>query len=351
MHIAIYGTGGIGGYLAGKLGTLLEKDGERLKNLSLVARGRHLDAIQKNGLTFIDVEGSSHRIRPTAAAERLDGPDFAAAGSAAKVRWGSGAEPSEGPPDFVFLCVKGYDLDGAVDEIVEQLGLDRGEAGAFGAAGVLGTPGTADAADTTIIPLLNGADIYERVRSRMPKGRVLPGAIYISSAVTEAGTVQHKGGPGRLILGKGLGEDALRPEELLDLLESAGIPYEWHDDPFPAIWGKFLFISPFSLATAVTAKTLGELLSDEKRKNDISVMMEEVAAVARAKGVVLPEDAVESTLAKAAAFPPETKTSFQRDIEAGREKDERDLFGGTVLRLGAELGVPTPMVQNYFEKL
>ena len=347
MHIAIYGTGGIGGYLAGKLGVLLRQEGGSLKALSLVARGPHLDTIQKNGLTFIDVEGNSHCIHPTAAAEKLNDPSFTAAGASTKGQAGPGA----GPPDFVFLCVKGYDLGGAVDKIVEQLGLDREEAGAFGAAGVLGTPGAAGAADTTIIPLLNGADIYERVRSRMPGGRVLPGAIYISSAVTEAGTVQHKGGPGKLILGKGLGEDAQQPEQLLGLLEAAGIPYEWHDDPFPAIWGKFLFISPFSLATAVTAKTLGELLSEEKLTSDIRTMMEEVAAVARAKGIALPADAVDSTMAKAAAFPPETKTSFQRDIEAGRKKDERDLFGGTVLRLGAELGVSTPMVEKYFKKL
>ncbi|MFO7849688.1 MAG: ketopantoate reductase family protein [Spirochaetia bacterium] len=313
MDITVFGIGGIGGYVAGKLGSLIEWQGEiktsgpKLDSLSLIARGSHLQAIREKGLSFIDSGGHEHKVHPTAAAD-----DFAeAAGS-----------------DVVFLCVKGYDLEKAVETIA---------------------PHVKD--DTVIIPLLNGADIYERVRQELDRGVVLPSAIYISSAIIEPGKVEHKGGKGLVILGKGIGEDAVKPEGILSIFEDAAVPFEWHEDPFPSIWSKYLFISPFSLITAVSGKTFGGVMSEPKLKTDVRRMIEEVDAVARAKGVALPEDAVDATLKKAESFPPETKTSFQRDVEAGKKRDERDIFGGTVLRLGAELGVDTPVVKEYMESL
>jgi 2-dehydropantoate 2-reductase len=80
-------------------------------------------------------------------------------------------------------------------------------------------------------------------------------------------------------------------------------------------------------------------------------MMREVAALARARKVELPEDIVEKTLQNAAAFPPDTKTSLQRDVEAKKPKDERDLFGGAVLRMAEKAGVATPLAEKYLNAL
>ena len=307
MRISIYGTGGIGGYLAGKLGPLLEGPDSGLSSLSLIARGSHLEAIRERGLRFLDAEGGSRQVHPSAASD----------------------DPADLPSaDVVFLCVKSYDLDSSVERLESYID-----------------------SETLVIPLLNGADIYERVREKLDTGIVLPGAIYISSAITEAGTVQHKGGKGLVILGKGKGRDAVKPEPLLRVFEEAGVPYQWHEDPFPAIWSKFLFISPFSIAGAASGKTLGELLDDPKTSADLRRMIEEVAEVARAKGISLPEDAVDSTMATGRSFPPGTKTSFQRDIEARKEKDEREVFGAALLRLATDLGVDTPVLSRYFESL
>jgi len=321
MHFAIFGVGGIGGYLAGKLGILLQKSGSRVNNLSLITRGVHLKTIREHGFIFVDTEGRENRIDPAAVSD-----DFKTVARAS-------------PVDVVFLCVKGYDLDEAVGAIKSCIG-----------------------GNTFVIPLLNGADIYERVRNglekRLPEpdkngtgGIVLPGAIYISAEITGPGQVHHKGGSGLVILGKGRGQDAVKPDSLLVVFEKAGIPCEWHEDPFPAIWTKFLFIAPLSIVTAVTGKTFGELLADATLKSDVRSMMEEVEGVARARGVKLPPDAVESTMQKLKSFPPETKTSFQRDVEASKPKDERDIFGGTVIRLGRELGIDTPVTEEYFNRL
>jgi len=72
--------------------------------------------------------------------------------------------------------------------------------------------------------------------------------------------------------------------------------------------------------------------------------------VAGHRGIDLGEGIVESSLKKAENFPFETKTSYQRDVE-GRRRNEGDLFGGTVMRLGRELGVPTPVTERLYRKI
>ena len=79
--------------------------------------------------------------------------------------------------------------------------------------------------------------------------------------------------------------------------------------------------------------------------------MEEIAAVAQKKGVKLADTIVADSLETGNNFPPETKTSFQRDIEAKAKRNEGDLFGGTIIRLGKELGVPTPVTESIYSKL
>ena len=79
--------------------------------------------------------------------------------------------------------------------------------------------------------------------------------------------------------------------------------------------------------------------------------MEEIDRLARASGVRLSPTIVQESYAKASGFPPGTKTSFQRDIERPGKPDERDLFGGTVLRLGAELGLSVPETERVYRAL
>lgn len=307
MKITIFGVGGIGGYLTGKLGTLIGEPGGDIESLSVVARGEHLQAIRRNGLQFIDVEGNTRTVRPTLATD----------------------DPSELPPaDIVLLCVKGYDLEPAAEAIKNKV-----------------APGGA------VLPLLNGADIRERVKQQLPDSTVYPGTIYISSTIIEPGTVQHMGGKGIIIFGKDADYPQDEARQLRQLLEQAGIPIDWHEDAYPQIWTKFLFIAPFALATAVHDNTIGEILADEGKKAKVRKMMEEVAAVARAEKVDLPAEAVENALQQAANFPFETKTSFQRDVAAGKPKDERDLFGGTMQRLGKKHNVPVPATAEYFAAL
>ncbi len=307
MHVVVYGAGGIGGFLMGKIGPLFSEPGSGVNNVSVVARGDHLQAIQSRGLTYRDPEQNERTVFPSMA---TDTP----------------ARLSRA--DIIFLCVKGYDLEKAVESVSRIVGTN-----------------------TIVLPLLNGADIYDRVREILPKGIVLPGAIYISSSITAPGIVSHTGGKGLIITGSEPGSAMEQPAVLKELFEEAGILYEWHPDPLPAIWGKFVFIAPFCLVTAVAAKTIGEVCADPQLNSDVREMIAESARVAGAAGVNLPEDIVEQTMKKAESFPPDTKTSFQRDIEKHKARDERDLFGATLMRLGKKLGVETPVTESYHTAL
>lgn len=113
---------------------------------------------------------------------------------------------------------------------------------------------------------------------------------------------------------------------------------------------KFAFIDPVSGVTSLHGCTVGEALAASRWRFELENMMAEVAALAEAKGVGLPEDVVSQSLNKVGAFPPDTKSSMQLDVEAGR-KTELDTMLGYVMREGSRLGVDTPVHNSVYESL
>ena len=202
-----------------------------------------------------------------------------------------------------------------------------------------------------VIPLLNGVDIYERIRKNLDTPMVIPGGVYIGALIEKPGVVTHAGGPGLIICGKDPNIPDFNSGKLIEFFDQMEIKFQWNDDPSPALWQKFVFIAGYGLVTAYTAKTFGEILSDPDLKELVRKVMEEIAAVAKKKGVSLPDSIVTDSFNTGNNFPPETKTSYQSDIEAKRKHNEGDLFGGTIIRLAKELGVPTPVTESIYSKL
>lgn len=304
-HVSIIGVGGVGGFFGGKLCRILPAS-ENL-HVSFVARGQHLRAIQDSGLQLTTEAEGTLTCRPSLATD-----DF-------------GALP---PPDLCLLCVKAFDLP----QVLHQLRpLVRH--------------------DTLILPLLNGVDVDHRVRAVIRSGIVLPACVYVGTHIATPGCVHQRGGGGRILVGP----DPLRPDfdptGLLDLLKRASIGVEWTPAVRSEIWMKFLFICPFGLVSAVHSKTLGEIMSDDALRGEVLRVTREVEAVARHLGIPLPDDIAEQSVAKAGRFPPEAKTSFQRDFERTDRPDERDLFVGTMTRLALEQGVAIPATLALGERL
>jgi 2-dehydropantoate 2-reductase len=127
-----------------------------------------------------------------------------------------------------------------------------------------------------------------------------------------------------------------------------GINFSFQEDPYKDIWTKYMFIAAYGLVTAKTGKTLGEVFEDSNLIRDVEGIMKEIKIMAEKKGINLGEDVIKSSIDKAKSFPFGTKTSFQRDVEDQNKKNEKDIFGGTILRMGNDYNINTRYTEKYY---
>lgn len=298
-QIGVIGVGGVGGYFGGKLCHLQDPSGE--SSVSFLARGAHLRAIQEAGLQLSSEADGELLCKPGLATDNFQ----------------------ELPPlDLCLLCVKEFDLAAVLDRLAPRIH-ER----------------------TVILPLLNGVDVPERIRARIQQGIVLPACVYVGTHIERPGRVVQRGGACRIYCGPDSSRPGFDPGPLLDTFARAGIRCEWTPAVQQEIWKKFSFICAYGLVSAAYASTLGGILEDPRLTSLARGVIAEVVAVARASGVVLPLDIESVSFEKARTFPPSAKTSFQRDFEQSGRPDERDLFAGSLLRLGSRRGIDTPVTR------
>jgi len=307
LSVCLIGVGGVGGYFGGKLAHTFSSNPDSSVNIFFVARGKHLEAIKKNGLVLKSPEFGSMTCRPTLATERIsDLPEI----------------------DIFLIAVKGYDLAGVAVSIRNQI-----------------------KENTVLIPLLNGADIQERLRNKIKTGIILPACVYISSYVEEPGIIVHIGKPGKIIFGRDQDHPDTIPNEIFKVFEKSSIDYEWKDDANPAIWEKYIFIASLGLISACYNRTLGEILEEPSLKEEVIGIINEIYSIATKRNIRLPDGIADLSLKKAAMFPRDTQTSLQRDIHQKKGKSELELFGGTIIDLGKKLGIPTPTTKKIYREL
>jgi 2-dehydropantoate 2-reductase len=306
LNVCVIGVGGVGGYFGGKLAHTFSSNSDSSVDIFFVARGKHLGAIKENGLIVKSPEFGTITCKPTLATERI----------------------SELPQmDIILITVKGYDLMEAATSIQDHI-----------------------KANTIILAPLNGADIQEKLRIKVNTGIILPSCVYISSYIEEPGVV-HTGKPGKIVFGRDPAYPDYIPHELFRLFQKASIDYEWKEDANPAIWEKYIFIASFSLISAYYNRTLGEILGEPSLKKEVIAIMNEIYSIALKRKIQLPDGIVDLSLKKATMFPPGTQTSLQRDISQKKGKSELELFGGTILYLGNEMGIPTPTTRKKYQEL
>jgi 2-dehydropantoate 2-reductase len=304
--ICIYGIGGIGGYFGGKIAHTINTSGEKNYECYFIARGDHLEAIKRNGIKVVS-------------------PEQTIVGVPNKVTDDINEMPI---PDLFLLCVKSYDLDEVVKSIRSKV-----------------------KPRTVVVPLLNGADIYDRIRANLNSGIVLPACVFVGTHIQEAGVICQSGGDGKILFGKDPKFTDFNADNVISVFNDMGINYQWNDDPFPAIWSKYIFIASFGLVTVFTGKSLGEIMEDHKAKNKAREIMQEIYNIAKGKGIELPQNIIEESINKANNFPYDTKTSYQRDVEAKGNVNEGDLYGGTIIKEGKSLGIPTPATKLIYSEI
>ena len=289
MRIAVLGSGGIGGYY----GALLAKAGH---DVSFIARGAHLEAMQRRGLTVRTSEGES-TVRVTAVADTR----------------------ILGPVDLVLFCVKSYDTEPAAQALAPLM-----------------------ARDTAVVTFQNGVDNVEAIGSVVGAGAVLVGVVYIALQLAGPGMVLRTGGEGNVVFGELSGTLTERVQRIAGAFEQSGIPHQVSTDINRVLWEKFLFIAGVGGVTALARSGIGRLLASLEGRTLVRTSCEEIAAVGLAERVPLPADAVDRAVEQAATLPPQWRSSMARDLEDGRRL-EVEALSGVVVRRGLKLGVPTPI--------
>ena len=303
MRIGIVGIGGVGGYFGGKLASEYENSSEH--EIIFIARSEHLKAIQEKGLQLLTQEGD-YVARPALA---TDNPE--------KV----------GTLDLVFFCTKSYSLESSAQQFSSCINKN-----------------------TVVIPLLNGVNSAERLRAVLPQADVLIGSVYIITHIEKPGVIRQEGGTCKLTFGTDDQESAQKYSYILDILLKAKINAVLTDKISEILWTKYLLMCPLASLMTATGKTYGAVWADSSLRKKARDMMLEVAAVAKARHVFLPENVVDKLMEMVAGFGHNSKTSMQLDREKGRQT-EIDALTAYLCKAGKESGVPTPLHDEIYFQL
>lgn len=292
MRFAIVGAGGIGGQLAVRLALAGEE-------VSVVARGRHLAAIQAGGLT-LRTPDEEVRAELTAADHGRD-------------------LPAMGPGDVVIFAVKGQDLEGSM-AVAEPLMAN----GAYA------------------LPMLNGVEATDVLAARYGADRALIGIARVGAFIAEPGVVVQSTPFARYTIGTADGgQSAPIIVEVRRRFEAAGIATLDHPDLRVDLWQKFAMLTALSGTTAGARCDARIIAATPALAALFRRLALEVVALGRARGVPLSESLADEAVAFVERAGPSVRSSMSFDLEAGKPL-ELDWLNGAVARLAAESGVDTP---------
>lgn len=300
--ILIVGLGGVGGYYGGLMAKKYAD--EPSIDIYFLARGEHLRKVQQNGLKVI-TETDSFIVKPALATDNV---------------------LEIGVVDYIILTTKSYDLAATIEQIKPCIG-----------------------SDTVILPLLNGADITERIQLLVPDTEVWEGCVYIVGRLNEPGIVQSSGGVHDLFLGSETGNKE-RMIFVEKLMKDAGIKAFYSENIRAIIWRKFIFISVTASLTSYFNVGFRDLFTDENRKITTLHVFEEIIAVAKAEGINFDFDIMETTIRHIERLPFETTSSMHSDFLAGR-KAELETLTAIVVKLGKKHNIKTPNYQKVYTSL
>jgi 2-dehydropantoate 2-reductase len=289
MRIAVMAAGAVGGYFGGRLAAAGH-------DVSFIARGAQLEALRNNGLKIESPLGNLHLSNVHAT-----------------------SDPKEiGPVDIVLFAVKLWDAEIAAEAAKPLVG-----------------------AQTRVITLQNGVDSVERITPILGAEHVAGGAAFIASVIGSPGVISHTSQFAKMLCGRIDGRPDAQLTAFTAAAKDAGIDITQSDNINRERWQKFVFLIGLSGATGASRMPLGRILADPDTRVFFRSLMEEVMALARAKGVTIDPGFVEDRMKFAEAAPPGMKASLLHDLERGN-RIELDWLAGKVVALGRELNVPTP---------
>ena len=298
MRVAIYGTGGAGGYF----GAQLARSGE---DVTFLARGEHLKAIQAHGLC-VETPAGEIVIQP---AKATDDPRQVA------------------PVDVVLLGVKAWQVEEAARNMQPMVG-----------------------PATFVVPLQNGVEAASQLAAVLGAEHVLGGLCGTFSWVVAPGKICSISTATFIKFGELDNHRSERVERLRQAFCKTNVKADIPSDIHKASWEKFLLVTAFGGVGAVSRAPIGIIRTMPETRALLQQCMEEVAAVARPSRIQLNDTVVADSMGYVDTLPANSTTSLQRDIAEGKPS-EIDYWNGSVVRQGRAVNVSTPTNQFIYDSL
>ena len=299
MRIAIFGSGGVGGYF----GARLAQAGE---DVIFVARGAHLKAMQGHGLRVDSLAGNF-------SLDTVNATD----------------KPGEvGEVDVILVGVKAWQVPEAAEAMRPMVGKN-----------------------TCVVPLQNGVEAPSQLATVLGEAHVLGGLCGLIASLVEPGHLRHAGAEPFITFGELDNRVTERVKKLQRAIDNAeGAKANVPPDIMVAMWDKFMFITAWSGLGAITRSPLGTFRSQPETREMLRQALTETYEVAQARGVNLAPDSVNAAIARYDKLPETGTASMQRDLMAGRPS-ELEQQNGAVVRIGKEVGVETPVNSFIYRSL
>jgi 2-dehydropantoate 2-reductase len=289
VRVLVLGAGAVGGYFGARLA-------EGGHDVTLVARGRNLEALRRDGLVVQLPDGT----RRLSGIRAVDDPSQAP------------------PPELALVCVKSYDTPAAASALRAAV-----------------------RPDTIVLSLQNGVENEAVLARALELPPLLVGLTFIGVELVAPGTV-HYTGRGEILFGEPDGSESPRARRLAEIFTSARVPFQLRDDILVVAWEKLAWNAGFNAVTTLTGRTVGEVLAQPATRDLIATTMIETDAVATTLGIPVRRDRLARVLAESAAEMPDFATSMLQDLRRGRRL-EHDALNGAVVRAAARVGVAAPL--------
>ena len=300
--IAVIGIGGVGGYVAGMLA-------RAYPHVTMVARGARAESIREKGLVLHSDYKGEIIARPERVVPVCD----------------------MGQQDYIFICVKNYSLAEVCESIRDMV-----------------------TEDTVIIPVMNGVDPGENIRTLIGKGTVVDSLIYTVAFANEDFSISQQDTFTWLCIGIKNADEKQREKvaEVAKILKVADIDYKDEGDIEVEIWRKYILNCAFNVMTAFYDNTIGELRNDQVKAQQYETLVREAASVGRARGVALTDEHINEVIHKFRHVHADNATSsLQRDYRICKKQTELPTFSGYIVKEAKRLGVEIPLSEKMYQGL
>jgi 2-dehydropantoate 2-reductase len=297
MRVAIMGSGGVGAYVGGRLQAVGEE-------VSFIARGPHLEALQNDGLR---IESPVHPLY----LERVTATEH----------------PSDiGPVDLIVFAVKLGDTEAAARALEPLIGLQ-----------------------TRILTLQNGIDSVDMITRYVGGAPVRGGVIYVSAVIDRPGVIRSPGGL-HLVVADAANGDPVMAAFCAACDRASALDARITDTIDVVIWEKFIALAALSATTSLLRASMGQILGHPETRVLQRQLVDEGVAVGQAAGKVVRSDLGDDIMGKLVAMPYSFRSSMSEDLERGKPL-ELHWLSGRIHGLGVQYGVPTPAHSTVYRAL